>query len=420
MIRKFTKHLFGLAAVCLVLAASAASQMSVPVSKGEIVPGEWNENFQAGMAYAEANHLPLVVFWAKNGCSMCEKLEKAVAEPEFIEYQKNSGYVYIYHLGGDGTDPVKDFARNPSGDYPYCVVYQKKADGSTIINRFTGRNGKMPSNEGKKLWEKFRNSIELVVTGQTPSGGSSVNPKSVPTVWQKSRTLYGVVYTAENPVAGVIEVKLGKASKKTFEAKVSVSVSLISGAKKKISGKVNVLDTTAVILQSGSFGTLRMELNEWGYTGTIQSPALGNYDIESTLIGGALEKGSLFLHLLSWPTVCDGQPVLTDFLPKEFAFDCQGTKWKMPTKGNVKWDRNAKAFVATRAENPAGVKLTYTSKSGLFKGTYYSYVQRGETKVKKVSTKVTGYVVNGIGYGIATGKGLEDAYLQIDQENPAQ
>ena len=57
--------------------------------------------------------------------------------------------------------------------------------------------------------------------------------------------------------------------------------------------------------------------------------------------------------------------------------------------------------------NLSGMKLTYTPKKGTFKGSFKVYVLEGTgkaTKLKKYTVKVSGVVVDGVGYGIATCK----------------
>ena len=51
--------------------------------------------------------------------------------------------------------------------------------------------------------------------------------------------------------------------------------------------------------------------------------------------------------------------------------------------------------------NPAGLKLTFTASSGMFKGSFKVYAKTEDGKSKKYSAQVTGAVVNGVGYGTA-------------------
>lgn len=400
---KLKTCLSALAVVGLSFAASALT-----VSKGEVKPGEWNSNYEKVKAYANAKHVPMVLFWASSGCSMCEKLEKALGQADFLDYQAKSGYVYCFVKD---NETVKAYARNSTREYPYIVVYWDKGDGSKLIeSRFTGRNGKMPSNEGSKLQVKFMNSVELALTGKSSSPGT----KDVPGYWQKARTLEGIAYDANVALAGALEIKFGKANSKTGVAKVSASVTILGEKKKKLSAKVSAFEN-AFVLESKGWGTLNLTVDEFGYTGTLKCPT-GTYQVKSYDLGGNTEVGPLYLHFVAAPVSQLESPVMNEWLPENLAFQSQGAKWTMPSKGTVKWDRKENAFVTKKPENPCGLKLSYKAKTGEISGSYKTYLQVGDTKLKSVTTKVTGYVLNGVGYAVATGKGLTTAVIRIDDQ----
>ena len=57
--------------------------------------------------------------------------------------------------------------------------------------------------------------------------------------------------------------------------------------------------------------------------------------------------------------------------------------------------------------NLSGMKLSYTPKKGTFKGSFKVYALQGSgkgTKLKKYTVKVSGVVVDGVGYGLAVCK----------------
>jgi hypothetical protein len=63
--------------------------------------------------------------------------------------------------------------------------------------------------------------------------------------------------------------------------------------------------------------------------------------------------------------------------------------------------------VSNGKTNLAALKLTYTSKTGLFRGSFKAYAletTNGRTQLKKYAVNVTGVVVNGTGYGQAVCK----------------
>ena len=79
-----------------------------------------------------------------------------------------------------------------------------------------------------------------------------------------------------------------------------------------------------------------------------------------------------------------------------------GGRWTLPKAGNVMYSRSEEGFVETSEENPSGLKLTHSAKTGTFKGTFKVYSEVTETRLKKYTATVTGAVTDGVGYGTAT------------------
>ena len=74
-------------------------------------------------------------------------------------------------------------------------------------------------------------------------------------------------------------------------------------------------------------------------------------------------------------------------------------------KGGVLDDSKAGA-------NPSGLKLTYKAKDGSFKGSFKAYADVGG-KLKATTVNVTGVMVNGVGHGTATVKGVGSVSVEI-------
>ena len=93
------------------------------------------------------------------------------------------------------------------------------------------------------------------------------------------------------------------------------------------------------------------------------------------------------------------------FLPGSFTFN-GGAKWTFPKADTVKLNAGKTAAEVTKDNgNPSGLKLTYTAKTGAFKGKFTVYaVQKG--KLKKLTADVTGVMVGKTGLGTATVKGV--------------
>ena len=92
-------------------------------------------------------------------------------------------------------------------------------------------------------------------------------------------------------------------------------------------------------------------------------------------------------------------------LPNSYAFE-GGAKWTFKTADTVKLNAGKTAAEVTKDNgNPSGLKLTYTAKTGAFKGKFTVYAVQGG-KLKKLTANVTGVMVGNIGLGTATIKGV--------------
>ena len=95
-----------------------------------------------------------------------------------------------------------------------------------------------------------------------------------------------------------------------------------------------------------------------------------------------------------------GDAKYADYLPNGVPVT-SGTKWVLPKAGKVQLAKDGLVDAAKLLENPSALKLTYTAKTGAFKGSFKAYSDvRG--KPKGVTVNVTGVLVDGIGYGAAT------------------
>lgn len=256
------------------------------------------------------------------------------------------------------------------------------------------------------------------IEGVLEKTGSTV---SIPAEWQKARTLNGVATRAlPNPYVGTFTVKCSKA-KKDGTARISAVYTPFSG--KKATYRAQTVDVTggAVIV---SWDGLEVTIDVDGFRGDEGLP--GGLCVSSADIGGDWVKSAA--------TVCVvvddvfGAEVLTDLLPNEEQAAVNGGKWAFAKAASVKWakpkrgtelkdlpiydEASGKGLIIDTAKsktNLSGLKLTYTPKKGTFKGSFKVYALEGAgkaTKLKKYTVKVTGIVVDGVGYGEATCKRL--------------
>lgn len=120
---------------------------------------------------------------------------------------------------------------------------------------------------------------------------------------------------------------------------------------------------------------------------------------------GASLPASLSFLFFGEPSI-DGAEVLYDFLPWEVSITT-GARWTLPSAGSIKYDREAEDYIDVKeSSNPAGLKLTYVSKTGAFKGSFKMYAEDAGGRLKKYTVNISGVMVDGIGYGTAAAKGV--------------
>ena len=205
------------------------------------------------------------------------------------------------------------------------------------------------------------------------------------------------------------------------KGKVKVHGTMIDGAKVNLTSQLLVGEKrccipVAVPLYSKKGG---FAFNLWLHDdGTMEVGNLSAWDAaaakppftawfgEDVLVAraGASLPSSVSFMLSDEPDV-DG--VLYDFLPWEVPFTTAGAKWAFPAAGNVKYDKDEDDYVDSKDSlNPAGLKLTYVSKTGTFKGTFKMYIVDSAGKFKKLTANVSGVMVGLQGCGTATVKGV--------------
>ena len=163
------------------LASSAASDPMGAVDT--VTPGVWCSNFTAAKEYADKNNVPMLVFWANPGCSQCAKLESACKRSDFVEWMEETQMIFVFGYGTSTADAkaCKEFAKNETKAFPYIVVYWKSnTDGEQVLQRFTGRSGKMGASKSLSLDEQLMTVTSLYLLDWDPDGGS-VTPTPTPT-----------------------------------------------------------------------------------------------------------------------------------------------------------------------------------------------------------------------------------------------
>ena len=149
---------------------------------GEIVPGQWNSQYNKAKALSEETDTPLVVFWANPGCAYCRKAEEAMATEEFRAWMEERQYLFVFALGADTKDgaDAKNFSRAPSRKFPYVGIYRETGlDNNPKTNpmKLAGRAGMLPVTKGS-LAEQIMGSIDKYIGSyEIPFKGGKFNVK---------------------------------------------------------------------------------------------------------------------------------------------------------------------------------------------------------------------------------------------------
>ena len=243
------------------------------------------------------------------------------------------------------------------------------------------------------------------------------------TSFAKAQTVDGALYKGD-ALVGTMQVKVGKKNKKGV-VKVSASATmLINGKAKKVTAKaVNVaLDAMGrvapvTIAFKKPIGNMTFEMETDG-TFTLKN---GSYLMAEAKIGGALKgRASKTFSIEDFKLKVQGR-LLDELLPMDETFSVSSGKWKFAKAAMVKWAKPNKGAALSEYYNKysgkdliidtskgktnlSGLKLTYTSKTGQFKGSFKVYVLQGsgkKMKLAKYTVNVIGFVVDGVGYGQA-------------------
>ena len=235
----------------------------------------------------------------------------------------------------------------------------------------------------------------------------------------KAVTLQGVVYD-NCDVVGIVELKLGKVSK--GKSKVSGSFTGLDGKKITIKavtvGDIDGSKPATVSLEVKGHGTMTVTIGGDKFAGS-----LGGRHVQSGTVGGNWTKGTATVTVNAGDVSMFAGRVQTGLLPNSEQATAAGGKWSFAKAAGVKWAKpkkgaeqpeefdpeSGKGLIVdtSKGANLSGLKLTYTPKKGTFKGSFKVYALEGEgkaTKLKKYTVNVTGVVVGGVGYGVATCK----------------
>lgn len=178
--RRLRRLLFVTAAVFSGGMVQASDPMN---SQTAVEPGVWCSDYAAAKDYADAEGVPMLVFWANPSCSVCEKMEAACRTAEFRVWQAERRFVMVFSYGDTA---VKKIVQNPSREYPYMMIYWSKAGSEVLQEKFSGKAGRIPAPavSSDPLQKQLMDVMDFYTAGWDPDsqeeegvcGGSFVVP----------------------------------------------------------------------------------------------------------------------------------------------------------------------------------------------------------------------------------------------------
>ena len=240
-------------------------------------------------------------------------------------------------------------------------------------------------------------SAQATIPEDVSSGGDSVEK------WKVSRTLRGVVTRAlSNSVVGIFELKCGKVNKKGV-ARVSATLTGLDGKKTRYRIRsVEVNGNPVTVDFDGLSITIRGDTISGG------EGVPGGVSVNSADVGGNWTRTGAGVYV----DFGNGEPLPTgvqeSLLPNGEPVLAMNGKWAFNKAATVKLSKDKTQIVWDTSRdktNLSGLKLTYAPRTGLFKGSFKVYALENTTsgtkRLRKYTVKVTGVVVNGMGYGQA-------------------
>ena len=244
------------------------------------------------------------------------------------------------------------------------------------------------------------------------------------TLFERSKKTNAMVFD-DSGVIGIADISLGRINKYKFTANITAKVTLFD--RRSYSARSTAEFDAEYGYGYGAFSFKRTAFGEFEYDVTYSSEDgvsffaqsdAGVYILSlSSGLGGAIDSDELSFSVNvdnepdfgdGWELVVgfpDGEPVYVKNGNK-FSFDkVPSIKYKRYREGNETWYELDGLNDETKT-NVTGLKLTYTAKTGVFKGSFKVYASNeccaeGKPKLKKYTVNVMGCIIDGVGYGSA-------------------
>lgn len=399
--------------------SSVTEQVSGCCNDSETDAGQWYTSRSEAIAAAQKTGKKIFLIC---GCDLCYDAltTKLACEDQSVKPELTAKCVLWYSNHDTQGDESGKYL--PCGDFEFpvvCVIDPNDPD--NYIKRATG------SDYGGALrWSDVLAFIADIpypavsISSTSDSSSRGLNPSTGGDTAQyqyaDAKTLYGAVYNGDDAV-GIVELKFGRANIRKNAGRVSGAVTLLDGKRYAIrSQQVAVDGTVPLSLEVKNVGTMVVAINGEQFSGT-----LGSWRVQSANVGGDWKSSSATVFVETGDLSAISGTVLDSLLPKGEKGTSSSSRWTFAKAASVRWAKpkvgvkpvvldseSGKGLIVDTSRdktNLSGIRLTYSDTSGTFKGSFRIYALEGSgksTKLKKYTVKVSGVVVNGVGYGSAT------------------
>ena len=356
--------------------------------------------------------------------------ETAVADKDAYEdcpakiVKYASAALVKFDLNYEGA-PSYPYDRNVVSGQPVGILMTPVRDQATFVGWYTLPNGGTRITASTVVTENVTYYAHWTDgTSPVAPGYDVIDEKDIvaPYAAFKAVTLKGAAFDAAG-VLGIVELKLGKVDAKKGTSKVSGTVTGLDGKKHTIKAVsvsgIDGVSPVSVSLDVKDLGTMEIAIGGDKFAGSM-----GDYHVQSGDVGGAWTASSATVDVAIDSVSMFSGMVIDSLLPAGEVATVSKGKWSFAKAASVKWAKPKKDAalpeiydeasgkgliidVAKGKTNLSGLKLTYTPKTGMFKGSFKVYALQGEGKQRKLKSytvNVNGAVVGGVGYGMATCK----------------
>lgn len=403
------KFLITLVAFATIFYVADAKNINGLTVEDTLTPGVWCSNFDAAKAYSDQTGTAMLVFWANPGCSFCEKLETACSSSEFNAWQAQRKYVMVFSYGNRNVSKWILQQNKSLKNYPLMAFYQP---GKTTV-AFSGRSGGMPNVKKGSLDSQLMTAMDIFAGSTEPV--KPIQPKEEEGKYGKfnpsGAKLHYAKIMSSNDIVGTMTIKVARAVKN--QSKVTVTVYNTSAKKSSVSKRIECkADSEFNVANLAEMGALNLIFgSDDKFVGTI-----GSFTIQKTSMD--VEKGNYtFSCDLQNLTVSDPDLHVIEKTVPNITGYFNGKKFDFGKSSIVKI-KTIRENGDTRYElqginddinkpNSSALKLSYTSKTGVVKGNFKTYMSNicciaGKPKLKKYSGKITGVFVGNTGNCNAT------------------